>query len=175
MLRPRSEVDLAACEAIAREVHALDGYPPYMPDDDFRGFLVARDAFGAWVALLEGAVVGHVALHRRSTRAVMALAASAVGVSETQLAVVARLFVGPGARGSGVGRPLLDHARDEARARGLVPILDVWTELGSAIALYESAGWERLGTVTFEAPAGRRFDEDVYVAPPAVPPNHSVG
>src|SRR5262245_49679054 len=79
MLRPRSEVDLAACEAIAREVHALDGYPPYMPDDDFHGFLVAHDVHGAWVAVIEDRVVGHFALHRRSTRAVMRLATSATG------------------------------------------------------------------------------------------------
>src|SRR5262245_29264225 len=135
-----------------------------MPDDDFRGFLVARDALGAWVAVIEDRVVGHVALHRRSTRAVMRLATSATGVKSDGLGVVARLFTAPSERGMGLGRALLDHATEEARARGMVPILDVWTELGPAIALYESAAWERLGTVTLDAPDGMRVDEHVDVA-----------
>jgi len=49
----------------------------------------------------------------------------------------------------GLGRKLLEAAVEAAIAIGRHPILDVWTELDGAIALYERAGWLRLGEVTF--------------------------
>src|SRR5215472_18974982 len=104
VIRPRSAVDLEACVASAHEVHALDGYPPYLPEDDILAFLVAPDALRAWVATIDGVVVGHVALHPCSTGAAMELASSVAAVPVDGLGVVARLFTSPSARRSGVGR-----------------------------------------------------------------------
>src|SRR3954463_11104404 len=73
-LRPRVPADLDACEQLARRVHAGDGYPPYMPNGDFVGFLDSPDAICAWVATDESELVGHVALHSNSSKAVMDLA-----------------------------------------------------------------------------------------------------
>ncbi|MFI5047181.1 MAG: GNAT family N-acetyltransferase [Acidimicrobiia bacterium] len=164
VIRPRTDGDIDACEEMAQVVHQRDGYPRYPPAPDFRRFLNSRDALGAWVAIDGSAVVGHVALHRRSIDAAMELAASATGLRTDELGVVARLLVSPTARRRGVGRGLLDRAVREARTRGLAPILDVSVELGGAIALYEAAGWRRLGGVVFEAADGTSFDEFVYVA-----------
>jgi ribosomal protein S18 acetylase RimI-like enzyme len=164
-VRPRSGADLAACERIAREVHRSDGYPRFMPDDDYQGFLVSPDALGAWVAVAADDVVGHVALHRRTIEAAMQLAAGSIGCRAEELAVVARLFVASDARGGGVGRTLLRRAANDARTRGRWPVLDVSVELAPAVALYEAEGWVRLGTVAFDA-AGTSFAEYVYVAPP---------
>jgi GNAT superfamily N-acetyltransferase len=137
--------DLAA---LADTVRAVDRWPPHRigPTKDFIGGTGALDAF---VAEDDHAVIGHVAVHERAAPSVMALAADAIGVQASGLAVVARLFVDPSHRGRRIGSRLLEASAEAAMAAGRHPVLDVWTELDSAIALYERAGWARLGEVTF--------------------------
>lgn len=164
VVRPRSGTDFAACEVIAREVHRRDGYPPYLPEDDFRRFLAGEGQLGAWVAEDAGAVVGHVALHRRSSRAVISLASETLRIDSESIAVVARLLVSPDRRRQGVGRLLLCEVTAQATRLGLRPVLDLATKLTGAIALYESLGWDRLGTVV--VPLGdHQLEEYVYSAP----------
>jgi GNAT superfamily N-acetyltransferase len=103
----------------------------------------------ALVAEDDGELIGHVAVHDRSAGSVMALASDAIGVEASGLAVVGRLFVDPERRGLGVGMTLLEASVEATIAAGRHPILDVWTELEDAIALYERAGWLRLGELTF--------------------------
>jgi ribosomal protein S18 acetylase RimI-like enzyme len=182
LIRPRRADDLPACAAVVREVHAADRYPRYLPGD-LGGFLALPGAYACWVAetgevtepgraaqageaaQAGGAVAGHVALVPRSLPPVMELASAALGRPASQLAVVARLLVSPRARGQGAGRRLLAAATAEAAARGLHPVLDVDTELTGAIALYESAGWTRAGTVPVRFSDGREMTEHVYLAP----------
>ena len=166
-VRPRLDEDLDAVERIARVVHTTDGYPLYLPDGDLRGFVASADAHSAWVATRDDAIVGHVALHASSSAPVMALATSVTGAPETRFAVVARLLVDPGSRREGIARRLLDAAVSDARARDRVPILDVMRAHRSAIALYESCGWQLLGAVTVRLPTGPA-EELVYLAPPAL-------
>ena len=142
----------------------LDGYPPYLPGDDLRAFLVEPDAFGAWVAVVGSSVAGTSALHPRSSDAVTAMASEALSEPPERLGVVARLLVGPGFRGRRIGRFLLTTASEEACARGLWPILDVATQFQNAIGLYQSCGWVRVGQVTVRLPDGRDLEELVYVA-----------
>jgi GNAT superfamily N-acetyltransferase len=167
MVRHRTDEDLDACVELARVVQDIDGYPPYFPPD-LRGFLGAfltpsGDVLQAWVAEEAGEIVGHVALHRRSTDPVLTLASEVLGV-------VARLFVSPTARHQGVGQMLLDVASGEAVGRGLFPILDVATQFHDAIRLYERRGWIRAGqvTVVFEE-EGFSLDEAVYLGPVSPP------
>ncbi|HTT87125.1 MAG TPA: GNAT family N-acetyltransferase [Acidimicrobiales bacterium] len=171
VVRPRTGADLAACIETARVVHRRDGYPVRLPTD-LLGFLASPDAHGAWVAVPAGcgdAVLGHVALHRRGTAPVMALASEALGLAVDRLAVIARLFVAPVARRRGVARTLLDTATGEAHARGLWPVLDVAVGLGDAVRLYESSGWRRAGDLTVSFAAGWSLDEHVYLGPPPAP------
>ncbi len=163
-VRRRTEADLDACVEMARVIHALDGYPAYLPTD-LRTFLDSSEALAAWVAEDAGTVVGHVSLHRRSSAAVMDLAVRASHQPPGRLGVVARLLVDPTARRAGVGRALLDRAASEARARHLRPVLDVATDMTAAIRLYESCGWTRAGEVTAHFPDGTSLDEFVYLAP----------
>jgi GNAT superfamily N-acetyltransferase len=164
LIRPRTDADLPACAALVREVHAADGYPRHLPAD-LTSFLSPADPYGSWIAGHDGEIAGHIALVRRSVPAAMELAAGALGRREDQLAVVARLFVAPRARGAGAGRLLLNTATAEAAARGLWPVLDVDTELTAAIALYESRGWTRAGTITVRFKDGNTLSEHVYLGP----------
>jgi GNAT superfamily N-acetyltransferase len=164
LIRPRCDDDLPACADLVREVHAADRYPRYLPAD-IAAFLALPGAYGCWVAAQDGMIAGHVALTARSLPATMTTAAAALGRAEDQLAVVARLFVAPRARGAGAGRMLLGAATGEAARRGLWPVLDVDTELAAAIALYESAGWARAGTITVRWSDGRTLTEYVYLGP----------
>jgi GNAT superfamily N-acetyltransferase len=164
LIRPRRDGDIAACADLVREVHALDHYPRFLPGD-LRSFLVPPATYGSWVADQNGEVVGHIALLPHGVRSALEIASSALGRPADQLAVVARLFVSPRARGKGAGRRLLDTATAEAISRGLWPVLDVDADLAPAIALYESRGWARAGMVTVRFSDGHSLNEYVYTGP----------
>jgi GNAT superfamily N-acetyltransferase len=148
--------------AVAERVHDRDGYPFFLPTD-LRTFLVSPDAYRAWVAERSGVVLGHVALHPRSSDLVMALASETLRRPVDELAVVARLLVAPDARGSGAGRALLEVAAEDARTRGLWPVLDVATDLRAAVALYDASGWICAGAVTVPLGPALSLDELVYL------------
>ena len=175
LIRPRRDDDLAACADLVREVHAADRYPRYLPAD-IGSFLAPPGPYGCWVADAHGEVLGHVALVSSGLPAAMEVAADALGRPQDRLAVVARLLVSPRARGQGAGRMLLAAATAEAASRGLWPVLDVDTDLASAIALYESRGWTRAGQVTVRWSDGRTLTEYVYLGPePDRASGHPVG
>ena len=149
---------------MATIVRDEDGYPTRRPLD-LREFLTSPDALGVWVAERAGQIVGHVALHRRSTPEVLAMAGQALNRPVDQLGVVARLLVSPDARRQEIGRTLLDAASSEAIGRGLWPILDVVTTFEAAVNLYEGCGWARVGQVTFRFHDGGSVEEFVYLGP----------
>lgn len=163
--RPRTASDVPACAELARAVHAVDGYPVEVPGEDYVGFVAASDALGAWVAESEATIVGHVALHRATSPAVMRLARSKLDVPGSALGIVARLLVARPVRRRGVGRRLLALAAKEARDRGLAPILDVVSLHRDAVALYERAGWIRLGATQVTLTNAETIEEYVYAAP----------
>ncbi|MBF9069328.1 GNAT family N-acetyltransferase [Streptacidiphilus fuscans] len=188
-LRPRTATDLDACVRVLSEVHRQDGYPQDWPDLP-AAWLTPRRMLAAWVATVErdavepgtverGAVAssavngvggleiaGHVALSASGPGdSAPALWSRATGRPEAEAALVKRLFVGPAGRGLGAGALLLAQATDEARRRGLHPVLDVVTTGTSAVALYERAGWSLLGTVEQQWEPGRYVPVHCYAAP----------
>jgi GNAT superfamily N-acetyltransferase len=171
LIRPRRDGDLAACKDLVREVHAADRYPRFLPED-LGSFLVPSSSYGSWIADRGGEVIGHVALLPHGVRSVLEMASNALGRPADHLAVVARLFVSPRARGRGAGGLLLDAATAEAISRGLWPVLDVDTDLTPAIALYQSRGWVRAGMVTIRFSDGNVLDEYVYLGPGSGPDSH---
>ena len=136
------------------------------------GFIVTTNCFQAWVAVRDGQVVGHVSLHTVWSDTVARLASSHTKCERTEIGAISRLFVAPSSRGNDLGRSLLDVAVTEATIRGLYPVLDVVTTYESAIALYESAGWERIGIASVDMSNGESIDEYVYVFD-GVGPNRS--
>jgi GNAT superfamily N-acetyltransferase len=164
IVRRRTEVDLDACVEITLAIYELDRYPVSLPPD-MRGFLAWPGAYAAWVAEQSGQIVGHVALHPRTSFPVLERAGQALGQPLENLAVVARLFVAPSARRGGVAQRLLEVAADEAVTRGLWPVLDVATTLVAAIRLYDACGWTCVGQVTVHLDDGMAVDELVYLGP----------
>jgi GNAT superfamily N-acetyltransferase len=119
----------------------------------------------AWVAVVDAAVVGHVALHDTGLGVTMACAAAHARRPPGELALVARLMVGPAARRGGVAHALLESAAAGAHDRGRRPVLDVAIELHAAVRLYESCGWERAGEVVIELDDEPNLPCYVFVGP----------
>jgi GNAT superfamily N-acetyltransferase len=150
---------------MALAVKAQDDYPPLGPID-VDWFLAPAEQLVAWVAEGESSVVGHVALHSAPDYASTRLASTYLGCSRSSIGMIARLFVAPAHRGSGLGQALLARATSAAVERGLQPVLDVATHLKSAIRLYESVGWQRAGEVTLKAWDEAPLSLYVYIAAP---------
>ena len=167
LIRTKTEDDAEHCSALLRQVHELDGYPLYLPDD-VPGFLTPEYEVSAWVAERDGRVVGHVALHEASVDPTLAAAQRATDLPAERLAVVSRLFTSPALRRAGVGRTLLRHAATQAASRGQRAVLDVGQTLNAPVALYESEGWERLGALELRLGPDVVLDLWVYLGPEAV-------
>jgi GNAT superfamily N-acetyltransferase len=149
VIRPRTAGDLPACVAALRLVHEADGYPSRWPADPAR-FLTPVGLHGAWVATPDGSVAAHgVLCDSRDVAPAAATLAEAAGVPEDRLLTVARLFVVPAARGTGLGRTMLDHLVAAAAAAGARPVLDV-VAADPAVGFYDRAGWRRVTSL----PAG---------------------
>ncbi|MFF9126686.1 GNAT family N-acetyltransferase [Streptomyces sp. NPDC014889] len=132
---------------VLAEVHQRDGYPVNWPAQPVE-WLSHDSPLGVWVAELGGRLVGHVSLSRVGEGDLApGLWSERNGTNEALAAVVSRLFVAPRARGHGIGALLLGRAVEEARRRGLHPVLDVVASDTAAAALYERLGWERMATV----------------------------
>lgn len=168
-MRERTPADTQALSALLRRVHDTDGYPTVWPSDVGR-WLVSDSAYEAWVVDLNGPVVGHVSLSRPGSRAATRVWVAATQRPIERLAAVTRLFAAPEARGSGVGRRLLQRAVDAAHRRDLWPVLDVRQD-GSpgGSRLYEAAGWRVVGSAPLRLATEVVLPFDYWIGPP--PPN----
>jgi GNAT superfamily N-acetyltransferase len=136
------------------------------PDDPV-AWLTPADALGAWVALADGEIVGHVMIVDGGKVEHTAELAEAAGVPVTGLAGVSRLFVTPAARGTGLAAALLERVEDTPARRGRRLVLDVVDDGGAAIRLYERLGWTRVaaGEATWTTPAGLHPRTAAYLSP----------
>lgn len=159
LIRPRAEADLAACVEALWTTHETSGYPAVWPRDPVRWLTPSGRDVRAWVAAVDGAVVGHVALGRDDDIA---------GTATVPSLAIMRLFVAPVARGRGVGAALLATAVDFVRANASRPVLTVADTGAAAIRLYERVGWRRIGgrRADWEEPDGRHPMVYDYVLDP---------
>ncbi|MFG3256296.1 GNAT family N-acetyltransferase [Streptomyces sp. NPDC048172] len=163
-VRPRTAHDLDGCVRALAAVHARDGYPVNWPEHP-AAWLDQPSLLGAWVAELDGRLVGHVTLARPAAGDA-APALVGAGVDFRDVAVLGRLFVDPAARGHGIGALLMARVADEARERGLRTVLEVVAKDTAAVALYERLGWEFLDTVEQRwGPGGRAVSVRCYATP----------
>lgn len=110
-------------------MHAGVRYPVNWPADS-ASWLTPPGMIGAWVAIIDSGVVGHIAL---------------TAADLPDAARVERLFADPSTPGRGIGRALLDAAQVEATRRNLRLGLEVADNCVAAIALYRRLGWREVG------------------------------
>lgn len=141
-VRPRRTPDLEVLLPVLQRTHEQEGYP-VRPEAVSDWWLAPADGLGAWVAEVDGRVVGHVGLLPARGPS-LPVWTSGSGREPDGLAVVARLFTDRTARGAGTA--LLERSVQEARARGRAAVLEV-DVLSPAHAFYLRRGWTALGTV----------------------------
>jgi ribosomal protein S18 acetylase RimI-like enzyme len=163
-IRSRQEADIPDAARALVKVHASDGYPVEGVDEP-EAWLTPPEVLQAWIANLDGAVVGHVALSHPNGEDAVSLWLDQSGASESEVAVLARLFVTPEARRMALGRRLTETAMEYADAHGLRLVLDVMTKDTAAIRLYEDLGWQQIGTSTHPYGDGQQTDAICYVSP----------
>ncbi|MGI8680426.1 MAG: GNAT family N-acetyltransferase [Jatrophihabitans sp.] len=84
-----------------------------------------------------------------------------------RLAEVTRLFAAPQARGTGVGRRLLQQAVDAAHRLDFWPVLDVrHNGRSGASRLYETAGWRLAGSAPLRLAPEVVLPFDCWIGPP---------
>ncbi|MFH0178312.1 GNAT family N-acetyltransferase [Streptomyces cacaoi] len=158
-VRPRLPADLDGCVAVLALVHAHSGYPVDWPARP-AAWLTPTALLAAWVAELDGRIVGHVGLCAAEKEDV----AASLWDGRAAPAVISRLYVSPEARGHGVGAALLARAVGAARARGAHPVLDV-VATDPAASFYERLGWRLLGTADQRWGPTRTVSLRCYAAP----------
>lgn len=164
-VRPRRVVDVNECVRVLADVHEQDGYPVGWPDCPAT-WLAQSGQLAAWVAELDGQIIGHIALSRSSGGDLApGLWSSRVGGRAEDAGVISRLFVAPSARGRRVGSLLMAHAVRDAGERGLHPVLDVVATDSAAIAVYERLGWLQLGQFDQQWGSGQKVTVHCYSAP----------
>lgn len=165
LIRPRRDDDVPVLAEVLAEQQPRSRYPFRWPfPTGVEGFLLRSYEEAAWVAELDGAVVGHVVVGWVDRDGPGDVFRRQTGCDDP--AIVSVLFVGTAARGTGVGGLLLDTAVAWARARGRVPVLDVVPLHGSALAVYEHRGWVRIGTARFDWLTDDQPDVVLMALPP---------
>ena len=144
-IRDRRPEDVPVLAQVLAEQQAASQYPVRWPLPlPVEDFLVRPGEERAWVAEVDGRVVGHVAVHTLAGGLRDGFVA-ALGTED--LAELAVLFVAGDVIGTGVGGRLHDTAVDWIVASGRQPVLDVVPVHDRAVEVYRHRGWTVVGEV----------------------------
>lgn len=164
IVRSRTEKDLLGAAAALIAVHAADGYPVEGVDQP-EAWLTPPGLLHAWVAEVAEKVVGHVAITAPRGEDAVDLYLEQTQRSIDQLAVMARLFVAPEARGRSLGEHLVRAATSYARSQGLTLVGDVMAKDEAAIRLYERLGCRFIGMTVHRHGDGEETPAVCFAAP----------
>ena len=164
-VHPRRSADIQALAAVLVRVHAIDGYPVEGVADP-ESWLSHPQELRSWTAsAFDGQPVGSITLAAATPSDDIArIWQEQTGGLITDLAILARLFVDPGHRASGVGRLLVTTAVDYARSLHRTVAFDVMNKDRAAIRLYERMGARRLAEITHHYGDGLTEPATVYAA-----------
>lgn len=166
-LRPRSDADLDVLLPMLQRIHEQEGYPvraeavtaQWLTSADKPG-VISQPELGGWVAVDDGRVVGHVALHPPAGPC-LPLWVAGTDREPDGIAVLSRLFTDRTVKGAGTA--LLGRALDEAARRGRRAVLEV-DALSPAYGLYLRQGWHEAGRAVQQW-GHRTVDSAALVAP----------
>jgi GNAT superfamily N-acetyltransferase len=150
-IRPRHVTDIPALAEILARQQAETEYPFEWPlPYPVERFIHRPAELAAWVAELDGRVVGHVALHAvgpedNAGGELSRLWSTAHGVPVDRLRAIGVLFADRRLAGRGIGSALLQAATQHALADGGAPVLDVVPHHAAPVNLYRSRGWREVG------------------------------
>ncbi len=146
VVRERLAQDLPVLTEVLTEQRPHSGYPQNWPlPFPVESFIARAGEDAAWVAELDGRVVGHVAVSRVEPGLEADLWVAGARRPREELAAVAVLFVDHRVQGRGVGKALLTAAVAAIRESGRLPVLDVVQETPAAVELYRRTGWQVVG------------------------------
>ncbi|AKU18961.1 hypothetical protein VV02_15110 [Luteipulveratus mongoliensis] len=115
---------------------------PFPPEE----FVVRKDEERAWVAELDGSVIGHVAVSAVDDDELGQIWSAGAGRPIRELACMSVLFVDDRAKGTGAGGALIRTSVDWIRGSGRTPVLDVVQRHSTAASVYLHLGWRQVGT-----------------------------
>lgn len=145
-VRSRRDSDTNAIVKVLDAVYQKDAYP--QGTNDYRKF-VTQGLQQAWVAELEGEIVGHVAIAAPDPSDLAIQLWHEQRQDDDGIVLVKRLFVAPKARGRGAASSLLEAASAWSEDSGVKLILWTLVKDVAAIELYRRLGWAQFGTGTF--------------------------
>lgn len=146
VIRARRDSDLPALTDLLGRQQAETRYPFVWPfPRPIEEFLKRPTELRAWVAELDGAVVGHVALESVEDDPIGRSWAKAHQAAIGELRCVSVFFADVSRSGQGIGSRLLATASYAALAEGY-PVLDVVAAHTTPIELYLRRGWQIIET-----------------------------
>jgi ribosomal protein S18 acetylase RimI-like enzyme len=164
-IRLRTPGDIQQCARRLIEVHELDGYPVEGVAEP-EAWLSPPGLVRSWVGELDGSIIGHVLVATPGpSDDAAALWTNQSQDRESNILVLARLFVGPAGRNHGVGEKLTRAVMAEAAECSVRLVLDVMEKDRAAIRLYERLGWQNIGATRHRFGDGRETAAQCYVAP----------
>lgn len=147
VIRDRRDTDLPALADLLGRQQEQTQYPFTWPyPGPVEKFLRRSTELRAWVAEIDGEVVGHVSVTAAGDDPVARAWAGAHGVTTSEIRCVSVLFADITRAGQGIGSRLLATATDFAMTEGR-PALDVVAAHTGAVNLYLRRGWQTIDTV----------------------------
>ena len=146
LVRVRNPADVPLLVELLAAQQPHSGYPQNWPlPYPVEQFIARSTETAAWVAELDGRVVGHVSVTTVEPGLEGDIWSAGTGRPVDELASVSVLFVDHPLSGRGVGSALLDAAVAAIRAVGRTAVLDVVQETAPAVELYRRRGWQVVG------------------------------
>lgn len=146
VIRARQDSDLPALVDLLGRQQPQTRYPFVWPfPRPIEEFLKRSTELRAWVAELDGEIVGHVSVTFADDDAIGKSWATAHNVELAELRCVSVFFADISKAGQGIGSRLLATATDFAMADGY-PVLDVVAAHETPVNLYLRRGWQLIET-----------------------------
>ena len=165
IIRSRQDADLESAGAALVDVHRTDGYPVEGVADPV-AWLKPAGLISAWVAEVDGEIVGHVAISEpQPGDDAVRLWLEQSDDTVDNVAVIGRLFVKVSARHQSIGKKLSMAVVTDPAIRGKRLVLDVMDKDQDAIRLYERLGLKKIGVATHRFGEGQTITAYCYAVP----------